>query len=112
MTDTSATRTEPFAIPELAERWHCSTETVLRKIRKGELPCIEIGPRNLLVPANDVMEYESARTVRRVSSLRVVQETPTPDTGPSPGHTEPQDSDRAAASSQRARLRRHAQGTR
>lgn len=105
------TRTEPYKIKELADRWGCSTETVLRKIRKGELQCIEIGPRNLLVPAQDVQEHENAQTVRRISKRPENPETPTPSTGPLPGQSGAT-GDPEAASSQLARLKRHARGTR
>lgn len=58
-------RERPYTIKELAERWNCSTETVLRRIRKGELSCIEMGARSLLVPANEVRTYEMIRTPER-----------------------------------------------
>lgn len=112
MTDALPSRDRPYTIKELAERWDCSTETILRKIRKGELPCIEIGPRTLLVPANDVLALESAQTVRRVSLRPVEKETHTPSIGPSPGQNENQESPHEAGSSQRARLRNRARGTR
>mgnify|MGYP003395691284 CR=1 FL=1 len=111
MTDLSPTpREEPYTIDELAQRWGVHTETVLRKIRNGELACIEISARNLLVPANDVREYEGARTVRRISKPPANPETPIPPTTPSPGPSESAD-DPAAASSRRARLKKHARGT-
>ena len=112
MTDLSPTpREEPYTIDELATRWNVHPETVLRKIRKGELSCIEISARNLLVPANDLRAYESARTVRRISKLPAIPETPTPTTTPSPGQSASTENPEAG-SSRRARLKRHARGTR
>jgi excisionase family DNA binding protein len=113
MTDlTPLPREAPYTIKELAERWDCSTETILRKIRKGDLPCIEIGPRKLLVPANDVLEHESARTGRRASLSLAQKETHTQSTTPSPGQSDPPVSPQGAESSQRAKLRNRARGTR
>jgi excisionase family DNA binding protein len=110
-TDAAPPRDRPFTIKELAERWNCSTETVLRRIRKGELPCIELGHRSLLVPANDVMALESALTVRRGSKPQGSEETHTQSTGLSPGPNDARVKSPEAVSSQRARLRRHARGT-
>lgn len=112
MTETAPPpRDRPYTIKELAERWACSTETVLRKIRKGELPCIEINARNLLVPHQAVEEYESARTVLRVLKPLENSETLTPNTTPSPGPSAPKESPEAA-SSRRVRLTRRARATR
>lgn len=63
----------PLTIAEVAERWHYSEDSVRRLIRAEKLGCIRVGPRKLLVPFEDVEEYE--RTARLGSSSQADQTT-------------------------------------
>ena len=108
----SARSPAPYTIEEVAARWHEDPETVLRRIRKGEIACLEFNKRKLLVPASEVEAFESARMVRRASLSQVDPETESQSAGQSDGPSEPQTEDQEAALRQRTRLKRRARATR
>jgi excisionase family DNA binding protein len=48
----------PFTIAELAERWSVSADTIQRMLARGDLPCLQIGPKRKLIPAAAVAACE------------------------------------------------------
>jgi excisionase family DNA binding protein len=49
-------------IPQIAERWQVSIETVERRIRSGQLPALKIG-RNIRVCPDTLIKYEKSRNI-------------------------------------------------
>src|SRR5690242_20579630 len=47
---------------EVASRWGCCVHTVLRKIRSGELACLRMNRRHILVPIQAILELEKNAT--------------------------------------------------
>lgn len=99
----------PYTIAECAKRWKECEETVKRRIRRGELACLRLSKRKILVPASAVVAYE--QMVGLASSDQARRETLTASTGRSPTSSDETD-DPEAASSRRMRLKRRARATR
>jgi excisionase family DNA binding protein len=52
---------EKCSTPEqLAERWHCSANTIRNLITAGKLDAYRVGKKLLRIPAEAIEEYENA----------------------------------------------------
>ena len=47
---------------ELAAFWNCICETILRAIRRGDLPAVRIGPKTIRVLKVDASAYYAAHS--------------------------------------------------
>jgi excisionase family DNA binding protein len=57
-----------FSPEQLANLWTCSRKTILRAIRRGDLPSVKIGPQTIRVLAVDASVYY-LRNSRGLSSV-------------------------------------------
>jgi excisionase family DNA binding protein len=59
--------TRPFTPEALAERWHCSAETIRQMCARGDLPHFRVG-RMIRIPAQAVEERE-CQNIASVGSM-------------------------------------------
>jgi hypothetical protein len=53
----------------LAARWCCSTETIKRMEKRGEIERIQLGPRAVRYRLADVIQIEGARSAGRKEGI-------------------------------------------
>lgn len=58
--DTFERTPPPFTPKDLAERWTCSSDSILKKIREGVIPALRMG-RIIRIPAKVVEDMEECR---------------------------------------------------
>jgi hypothetical protein len=50
---------------QLAKRWGMHHESIRRKLRQRELPCLLINSRSIRIPMADVLAYEARNSIGR-----------------------------------------------
>lgn len=53
---------KPFSPQELADFWGVSRRTILRAIRRGDLPAVRIGPQSIRITRVDAAAYYARKS--------------------------------------------------
>ncbi len=53
-----------LTVPELAERWHCSTKTIRRMLDARVFSSIRVTRNTILIPTAEIEAHEKRRTVK------------------------------------------------
>ena len=56
------TNAKAYSPAELAEFWGCSRKTILRIIRRGDMPAVKITPQTIRILAVDASAYYAKRS--------------------------------------------------
>lgn len=50
--------TEVLTVSQIAKRWQCASQSVLKKIHNGEISAFRVGKRSYRVPLSEVLRVE------------------------------------------------------
>lgn len=77
---TPTTSAKAYTPRQLAEFWNCSRETILRAIRRGDLPATRIGPQTIRILAADAAKFYAINSnLSSVASVAPVAPGSTPE---------------------------------